>query len=208
VSKLSPLTAHALGVLVATARDPVLCLYVNPGVRRRLAVAELLVERVELPSRWAAKGKTTAWHLRILDAGRRRILELTGSNCQARGCLAGSHRCHASREDLRAEVPAGERGEQRMTVTPRDLDPARPALREALEGHRPVLVVLVAAGYTVGVQLIPDGTSSWLLKIQGEGRTLLDTGIVGVADLDEQGLFDLVCDAFRALERLARRRRN
>jgi hypothetical protein len=101
--KTHPLTAIALGVLCESARGPVLKRGVNPGIVDRLT-REDLVELIELPSPWAAKGKKEAWHLRILEPGRARILETTKSRCRAQGCLAAAHRCGAPVEDLRQEI--------------------------------------------------------------------------------------------------------
>lgn len=88
-----------------------------------------------------------------------------------------------------------------MGVTLRELDGQRANFREILAAHQPrTIVVADQQGRCVEVDLFPDGTDAWLLKVTSAGRVLFDCGGKGVGGLNDQAIAEIIVAAFRGLD--------
>ncbi|HEY2510963.1 MAG TPA: hypothetical protein VGI39_08910, partial [Polyangiaceae bacterium] len=66
-----------------------------------------------------------------------------------------------------------------MTVSLRDLEPTRVALRDILARKVWAVLSVRFAGEELGLELVPDGATAWLVKLTAGETVLYDSGIAG-----------------------------
>lgn len=94
-----------------------------------------------------------------------------------------------------------------MGVTLRELDGQRATFRALLDAHEPKSILVAdQEGRCVELDLFPDGVGpdgkgAWLVKVTSGGRVLFDCGGKGVSGLDDEGIAQIIVNAFRAFEK-------